>query len=123
MLRLFGKIVNGLDSLALSKKQPYKGVLKKRCSKNVQQIYKTTPTPKGDFKKVAKQLYRNDTSTWMFSLNLLYIFRTLFSKNTSGRLLLYICRKTSSKMSESVLNTALYRSILCVIIEYQVKSI
>ena len=112
MLRLFGKIVNGLDSLALSKKQPYKGVLKKRCSKNVQQIYKTTPTPKGDFKKVAKQLYRNDTSTWMFSLNLLYIFRTLFSKNTPGRLLLYICRKTSSKMSESVLNTALYRSIL-----------
>ena len=33
------------------------GVLRKRCSKNMQQIYRRTPIPKCDFNKVAKQLY------------------------------------------------------------------
>ena len=45
--------------------------------------------PKYDFNKGAMQLYRNHTSTWVFSpVNLLYIFRTPFYKNTSGWLLL-----------------------------------
>ena len=33
------------------------GALSKRCSENMQQIYRRTPMPKGDFNKVAKQLY------------------------------------------------------------------
>ena len=41
--------------------------------------------PKCDFNKVAKQL-RHGCSP----LNLLHIFRTLFLKNTSGGLLLYL---------------------------------
>ena len=32
-------------------------VLRKRCSKSIQQIYRSTPIPKFDFNKVAKQLY------------------------------------------------------------------
>ena len=36
-------------------KQPFGGVLRKRCSENMQQIYRT-PIPKCDFNKVAKQL-------------------------------------------------------------------
>ena len=36
-------------------KQPPRGVLKKRCSENIQQIYRRTPMPKCDFNKVAKQ--------------------------------------------------------------------
>ena len=38
-------------------KQPSRGVLKKRCSENMQQIFRRTPMPKCDFNKVAKQLY------------------------------------------------------------------
>ena len=35
------------------KKQPSIGVLRKRCSENMQQIYRRTPMPKCDFNKVA----------------------------------------------------------------------
>ena len=38
-------------------KQPYRGVLRKWCSENMQQIYRKTPVPKCDFNKVAKKLY------------------------------------------------------------------
>ena len=43
------------------------GVLRKRFSENMQQIYWRTPMPKCDFNKVALQLYWNHTSTWVFS--------------------------------------------------------
>ena len=36
-------------------KQPSGGVLRKRCSENMQQIYRRTPTAKRDFDKVAWQ--------------------------------------------------------------------
>ena len=67
-----------------SQKQSPRGVPRKRCSENMQQIYRRTPMPKCDFNKVAKQL-RHGCSP----LNLLHIFRTLFLKNTSDGLLLY----------------------------------
>ena len=35
-------------------KQPHKRVPRKRCSENMQQLYKRTPMPKCDFNKVAK---------------------------------------------------------------------
>ena len=38
-------------------KQPFSDVLLKRCSENMQQIYKRKPMPKYDFSKAAKQLY------------------------------------------------------------------
>ena len=38
-------------------KQPPRGVLRKRCSEKMQQIYRRTPIPKCDFNKVALQLY------------------------------------------------------------------
>ena len=38
-------------------KQPSRGVLKKSCSENMQQIYRKTPVPKCDFNKVALQFY------------------------------------------------------------------
>ena len=47
-----------------SQKQPSRGVLKKSCSKNIQQIYRRTPMPKCDFNKVGKQL------CWIFSEHL-----------------------------------------------------
>ena len=38
-------------------KHPSRGVLMKRCSENMQQIYRRTPMSKCDFNKVALQLY------------------------------------------------------------------
>ena len=38
-------------------KQPPRGVFKKSCSENMQQMYMRTPMPKCDFNKVALQLY------------------------------------------------------------------
>ena len=48
-------------------KQPSRGVFKKCCSQNIQQIYKRRPMPKCDFNKVSWQLYWNLTSAWVFS--------------------------------------------------------
>ena len=42
--------------LNLLQKQPSRGVLRKRCSENTQQIYRAL-MPKWDFNYVAKQLY------------------------------------------------------------------
>ena len=39
-----------------AQKQPSSGALRKRCSENMQQIYKRTHMPKSDFNKVAKHL-------------------------------------------------------------------
>ena len=36
-------------------KQPLRGVLRKRCSEDMQQIYGRTSMPKCDFNKVAKK--------------------------------------------------------------------
>ena len=38
-------------------KQPSRGVPRKRCSENMQQIYRRTPMSKCDFNKVPLQLY------------------------------------------------------------------
>ena len=38
-------------------KQPSRGILSKRCSENMQQIFRRIPMLKCDFNKVAKQLY------------------------------------------------------------------
>ena len=38
-------------------KHPSRGVLRKRCSENMQQIYRRTHMPKCDFNKVAKDLF------------------------------------------------------------------
>ena len=43
------------------------GVLRKRFSENMHRIYRRTPMPKCDLNKVAKQLYWNHTSAWVFS--------------------------------------------------------
>ena len=60
-------------------KQPHGGVLKKRCSENIQQIYKRTPMPKSDLNKVSKQLYWNHTSAWVFSCKFAAYFQNTFS--------------------------------------------
>ena len=71
---------------------PSRGVLKKRCLENMQQIYRRTPMPKCDFNKVAKQLYWIELRHGCSPVHLLHIFRTVFPKNTSEGLLLFLLK-------------------------------
>ena len=50
-------VLKKFAKLRKKQKQPHEGVLKKRCSESIQQIYRRTPMSKCDFNKVAKQLY------------------------------------------------------------------
>ena len=68
-------------SVAHHQKQPSRGVLRKRCSENMKQIYRRTPMPKCDFNKIVL--------LWVFSCKFTTYFRTPFYKNTYGGLLLY----------------------------------
>ena len=47
--------------------QPSRGFLRKKCSKNVQQICRRTLMPKCDVNKVALRLYGNHTSALVVS--------------------------------------------------------
>ena len=69
-------------------KQPFRGVLGKTYSENIQQIYRRIPMPKCDLNKVAKELYWNGTSAWLFSCKFAAYSQNIFSKNTSGGLIL-----------------------------------
>ena len=55
------------DNKLQVQKQPFRWVLIKGCSENMQGIYMRTTILKCDFNKVVLQLYWNHTSTWVFS--------------------------------------------------------
>ena len=61
-------------------KRPPRGVLRKRSSENLQQIYRGTPKLKCNFNKVVSQLYWNYTSIWVFSCKLVAYFQNSFLK-------------------------------------------
>ena len=94
-------------------KHPFKGVFGKRCSENVQQIYRRTPMPKGDFCNFIEIALWHGFSP----VNQLHIFRTPFFNNTSGQLLLewLLCavsefRETCRVLEENFLGAGLYFS-------------
>ena len=76
------------------RKQPFRVVLKKRCSENIQQIYRRTPMQKYDFNKVTLQVALLCFCNFCFieiallrgcsPVNLLHVFKAPFLKNTSG---------------------------------------
>ena len=83
------------DKKMKSWKQPPRGVPRKSCSENMQQIYRKTPMPKYNFNKIAKATLLKShfgieiTFRHGFSpVNLLHISGIAFPKNTSKRLLL-----------------------------------
>ena len=61
------------------------GVLEKRSSGNMEQIYRITPMPKCDFNNVAKQLYSNHTSALVFSCRFSPYFQNTFSSEYPWR--------------------------------------
>ena len=76
----------------LSHKQPSRGVLRKMCSENMQQIYRRTPMSKCDFNKAIKAMQSSFIETSLrlgrSPVNLLQISRTSFPEKNSGGLLL-----------------------------------
>ena len=90
-------------------KQPSLGVLRKRCSANMQQTYRRTPMPKCEFNKVACNFAEITLHHGCFLVHLLHIFKIPFPKNTSGRLLLgdfnflvYTCCKVYLKIMQNI---------------------
>ena len=78
-IRPWFALLSILTSSESVQKQPPRGVLKKRCSKNMQEIYRKTPIQKRDLNTVAKQLYWNPTSAWVFSCKFTAYFQNIFS--------------------------------------------
>ena len=71
-------------TLQIQKQSPI-GVLEKMCYTNMQQIYRRTSMQKSDFRKVANQLYWNDTSTWVFSCKfVVYLQNSCFDEHLWG---------------------------------------
>ena len=77
------------------RKQSSRGVLWKKFSENMHQIYRKTPMATCDFGKIAKQL-NIEITLWhkCSSVNLMHIFRTHFHSNSYEGLLLNLgsCR-------------------------------
>ena len=96
-------------------KQPSRGVPRKRYSEYMQQIFRRTPMPKFDFNKSSQQLYWNHTSAWVFSSNLLHVFRKPFTNNNSKRLLLHgiIFNLVENQNAFSLFQSFLVYAILC----------
>ena len=80
------------------KKQFSRGIFRKRCSENMQQVYRRTSMPKCDFSKAALH-FIEITLRYRFSpVNLLYFFRTPFYQNTYGGLLLRWAKYTGMRL-------------------------
>ena len=73
-LKLRKSNINRINCIV--QQQPSRGVLRRRCSENMQQIYRKTPMPKSDFNKVAFQF----TSTSVFSCKFAAYFQNTFSQ-------------------------------------------
>ena len=71
MLQRFSYFFSNLNL----QKQHSRGVPRKKCSENMQQIYRRTPMQKCDFNKVLKQLYLK--SYWLASLEKKTIPKTI----------------------------------------------
>ena len=70
--------------LYLCQKQQSRSVLRKRCSGNMQQIYRRGIMPKCDFIKVAKQLYWNQTLACVFSSKLIWTRVLIYTDTKAG---------------------------------------
>ena len=93
-------------------KQPSRSVLRKRCSKNIQQIYRRTPMAKSDFNKVKNQLYCNHFGIGVL-LEIYCIFSEyLFWQNTSEHLLRIEDRGRSVTSSKRDSGTGVFLWIL-----------
>ena len=94
MIQVFVK-GNSEQTIVQIPKQCPRGVLKKRCPENMEQIYRITPMQQCDFKKVAKQL--NHFAVWLLSYK-----SAAYLQNTFAQELLQIQEQITSADSEAV---------------------
>ena len=87
VLKSFFMTINSFYNFKF-RQQPFRDVLKKRCSENMQQIYKRTPMPKCVSTKLQSNFIEIILRHGCSPVNLLHVFRTTFPKNTSEGLLL-----------------------------------
>ena len=64
---------------------PSIGVLIKRCSEKMKQVYRRTSMPKCDFNKVTFHVHWNHTSAWVFSCKFAAYFQNTFSQEQLWR--------------------------------------
>ena len=94
-LKLLQKLQEKICTGVSLHKQPLRGVLRKRCSENMQQIYRRTHPCRKDFNKAASNFIETRLRHGCSPVNLLYIFGTTFSNNNSGWLLLSLLDKST----------------------------
>ena len=75
-VRRFRDSFSGISDI---QKQSSRGVSRKRCSENMQQLYRRTPMPKCDLNKVVLQLYWNHTSAWVFTYKFAAYFQNTYT--------------------------------------------
>ena len=76
---MYGAGTVNINEWESTQKQPFRGVLIKKCSENMQQIYRKTLMLKCDLSKVVKQLYWNHTSVRAFFCKFAAYFQNSFS--------------------------------------------
>ena len=138
MTELFAKLVNGFQPLKLHlryligfqrtlcyvainntccvaefefQKQLFRGVLVKRCSENMRQIYRRTPMPKFDFNKVAKQLDWNHYRHGCAPANLVHSFQLIFLR-TPLKGCFWSLRNFSNKQRKYFWNKKNYNALI-----------
>ena len=79
LLKITTKSTHFLPAKKKTQKQPSRGVLRKRCSENMLQIYRRTPMPDVNFNKFAKKRYWNHTSACVFSCKFGAYFQNTYS--------------------------------------------
>ena len=94
--------------MPIIQKQLFRGVLSKKCCKNMQQIYRRTSMLKCDLNKVALQLYRNHTLAQLFSCKFAAYFQNTFSQE-------HLQRAAPEKIHSSLLSIAEAKFILGII--------
>ena len=78
----------------------------------MQQIYGRTPMPKCDFIRVAKQLYGNYTSAWIFSFKFAAYSQDIFSQEHLLLITVYSTKKDETCKSEQILGPSIALEIL-----------
>ena len=84
-------------------KQPSRGALRKRCSENMQQIFRRALMPSVISIKLQSNSIEITLQYGCSPVNLLHIFRKTFPENTSGRLLLYLFCLVSCKVHQKLI--------------------
>ena len=84
-------------------KQPSRGALRKRCSENMQQIFRRALMPSVISIKLQSNSIEITLQYGCSPVNLLHIFRKTFPENTSGGLLLYLFSLVSYKVHQKLI--------------------